>query len=525
MKAKFFIIGLFCFVGLIVSAIIAICQDGGKNMIYGEVGSPISLDPLTINDDISIRLVELIFDGLVGFNEKGDPVPELAEKVDVSDNEKVYAFHLRNGLKWHGSSTQVSAYDVVFTFDLIKKTPSALRDLLNFVDKVEALDANTVRITLTERVHAAQGRLSFDIVPRHMDSLKTFGKSPIGTGSFRYNGHPKENTIHLVANRNAIHHPNLDAIYQMSFDDAFVAFQALSKGEINLWPDTPIEYLPLIQVDLRKKPYNTLSIACIGYNMRKPYLQDKRVRRAFTMALNKEGLLRRLYWGYGEVIWGPYPQHSAANYKEDEINARYRGRIDGFEGIPEYSPENIDRAKQLIQDVRRDGRFTNKPLIFKVPAPSKGEITALSTLYLHYVNTLDKDLGVKVEYEPVEWLRWKEDIFVNHDFDITYIEWSFGDLMDITPLFHSKNAGPNQNNIVGYKNDRVDGLLEDSLLATPEALVTSIYPELCAIVGDDCPYTFLWSVVRYAGYHKKLKKLKIDPFNFFEFVDELDIQE
>jgi len=134
---------------------------------------------------------------------------------------------------------------------------------------------------------------------------------------------------------------------------------------------------------------------------------------------------------------------------------------------------------------------------------------------------------VEVEHQPVEWLSWKRDIFEKHDFDITYIEWNFGDLMDITPLFHSRHMGNNQNNIVGYNNDRVDGLLEDSLTATHAALTETIYPELCAIIGDDCPYTFLWSIMRYAGHHKKLigTSLKIDPFNFFEYVDGFDIVE
>ena len=68
--------------------------DGG-GLNYGEYGRPATLDPITSNEMISVRLTELIFNGLVGINEKQEIVPELAEKWDRSADNRTYTFFLR----------------------------------------------------------------------------------------------------------------------------------------------------------------------------------------------------------------------------------------------------------------------------------------------------------------------------------------------------------------------------------------------------------------------------------------------
>src|SRR5512140_2610571 len=74
--------------------------DGGS-LSYGEYGRPATLDPITSNEMISLRITELIFNGLVGINEKQEIVPELAEKWAVTENGRVYTFNLRRDVTWH----------------------------------------------------------------------------------------------------------------------------------------------------------------------------------------------------------------------------------------------------------------------------------------------------------------------------------------------------------------------------------------------------------------------------------------
>jgi peptide/nickel transport system substrate-binding protein len=475
-----------------------------QKLIYGEVGSPIPLYPLTDSDAVSLRMIELIFDGLVGVDKNGDVKLELAKDVEILNEGLMYIFHLHDGIQWHDGHP-FTAHDIEFTFDLLTKAPNPFLNRFDVISQVQAIAPDTVVVTLRRPVYSPLLCMNFKILPKHIlekeGSGERFGRNPVGTGAFKWDGYLYNNTIRLTANRNKIHNPKIDIIYQRPFDNAEVAVQALLGEEIDLLPEFPIDYLPLIRGDLRRQLCGNPPLACIAYNLHRPYLQDVRVRQAFTYALDRSGLLQRLYYGYGTLSSGPFPPGSDL-------------------GNPCVKPfaSDLQKAQALLAAAKDEGKFTNSTLIFKVSAPSKGEMIALSTLYLHYVNTLDKDLGVKVEYEPVEWLRWKQDIFERHDFDITYIEWSFGDLMDITPLFHSSATGPGQSNIVGYSNPKVDNLIADLNLKT--------YYQFHQIIANDCPYTFLWWIDTYIAYNKRLRNVSChDSATLFENIEEWEVRE
>ncbi len=97
--------------------------DGGK-LVYGEYGRPATLDPITTNDMVGLRLTELLFNGLVSFSPKNEVVPDLASKWTVSPDNRVYTFTLRSDVKWQAKSgigdRTLTADDVVGTLDVIR---------------------------------------------------------------------------------------------------------------------------------------------------------------------------------------------------------------------------------------------------------------------------------------------------------------------------------------------------------------------------------------------------------------------
>src|SRR5512143_2315039 len=96
--------------------------DGGS-VAYGEYGRPATLDPVTSNEMVSLRITELVFNGLVGIDEKQEIVPELAERWDISKDGRTYGFPLRKDVTWHPRpnepATAFTADDVVFTYDIM----------------------------------------------------------------------------------------------------------------------------------------------------------------------------------------------------------------------------------------------------------------------------------------------------------------------------------------------------------------------------------------------------------------------
>src|SRR5437867_12183782 len=146
--------------------------DGGT-LGYGEYGRPSTLDPITSNEMVSLRITELVFNGLVGIDEKQEIVPELAERWEAAKDARVYTFFLRKDVKWHPREGEearpFSADDVVFTYNIMMhpKTITPLKVRYEFIEKIEKTGDYTVVCTLKRPILNALAKFSFKIIPRH----------------------------------------------------------------------------------------------------------------------------------------------------------------------------------------------------------------------------------------------------------------------------------------------------------------------------------------------------------------------
>src|SRR2546426_12153727 len=146
--------------------------DGGT-LGYGEYGRPSTLDPITSNEMISLRITELVFNGLVGIDEKQEIVPELAERWEASKDGRTYTFFLRKDVRWHPREGEApksfTADDVLFTHNIMMhpKTITPLKVRYEFIDKVEKADDATVRFTLKRPILNALAKFSFKVIPKH----------------------------------------------------------------------------------------------------------------------------------------------------------------------------------------------------------------------------------------------------------------------------------------------------------------------------------------------------------------------
>jgi peptide/nickel transport system substrate-binding protein len=96
----------------------------------------------------------------------------------------------------------------------------------------------------------------------------------------------------------------------------------------------------------------------------------------------------------------------------------------------------------------------------------------------------------------------------------------FDDSADISSLFHSGEIGPWKNNFISYSNPEVDSLINESKLTLDHEKRRTINRKLHAILADETPYTFLWTLTNYAAYHSKVRHVAIHPYKFFSFADE-----
>ncbi|MDH5302127.1 MAG: ABC transporter substrate-binding protein [Gammaproteobacteria bacterium] len=511
---------------LLTAALASAPALAGKDntLSYGEYGRAATLDPITSNDMVSMRISELLFNGLVGINEKQEIVPELAEKWDSDAEGKQYTFFLRKDVYWHpktGEEQQLmTADDIVFTYKIMMhpKTLTPLKVRYEFIDNVEKVDDFTVKFILKRPILNALGKFTFKIIPRHgpanpvfLSREDSFAQNPIGTGPYMLEKVGNDKEVVMVANpkyfRGA---PKISRFVAKPFADQNIMNQALTFNAIDMVVLVNPRHIPELQGDKRfvLQPYNALSYSFFGYNMRNPLLADKRVRQAFTVAINREEMLKSFFNNQGTVISGPFAPGSWA-YNLDVKPQKY----------------DVNKAKELLAEagfvkgpsgyLEKDG----KPLELTLRVPIAKESEAVKRVVLAFTNYLKKvDVGVKVEF--LEWQAWKEAVFLNHDFDIVFASWVFDDSADISSLFHSAEIGDWKNNFGAFKDDKVDSLIVESKLTMDHEKRRSIYRKLHSILADEAPYTYLWTLTNYAAYHKDVRKVSIHPYKFFSYADQ-----
>jgi len=497
--------------------------DGGV-LNYSEYGRTATLDPITSNEAISLRITELVFNGLVGIDEKQEIVPELAERWEASKDGRVYTFFLRKDVKWHPREGEeprpFTADDVVFTWNIMMhpKTITPLKVRYEFIEKVEKTGDYTVVFTLKRPILNALAKFTFKIIPRHGPANREyltredpFVRSPIGTGPYILKTVTGDGEVVLLANPDYFKgRPHIDKFIAKPFADQNIMAQALMFNAVDMIVLVNPRNLPEVQGDKRfvLQPYNALSYSFFGYNMRNPLLADRRVRQAIALAVNRQEMLDSFFNGQGTVISGPFAPGSWA-YNLDV----------------KPLPFNPERARALLAEagfkpgadgiVEKDG----KKLALSLKVPIEKESEAVKRVVLAFQNYL-KAVGIAVTVQFKEWQAWKEDVFLEHAFDIVFASWVFDDSADISSLFHSAEIGDWKNNFGGYSNPEVDALIVESKLTLDYEKRRTINRKLHAILAEEQPYDFLWTLTNYSAYHRKLRHVQIHPYKFFSFADE-----
>src|SRR6266540_2456530 len=455
--------------------------DGGK-LVYGEYGRPATLDPITTNDMVGLRLTELLFNGLVSFSPKNEVVPDLAAKWSVSPDNRVYTFTLRSDVKWQAKAgvadRTVTPDDVVGTLEVIRH-PRTLTPLK---------------------------------APDFLSRDDPFVQSPVGSGPFQLSQVTDEGDVVMEANPSYYKgRPHLDRVVLKPFADKNVLTQALLFNSADMVVEVNSRDIAQIQGNKRFNlyPYNALSYTFLGHNYRNPILAKKEVRQAINYATNRQEMLDSFYSGRGTLISGPFAPGSWA-YNLD------------VKSVP-FDPA---RAKELLAQagynkLGADGFLVadeGKPLQFTLKIPIEKEKETVKRVALAFQNYM-KQVGIKINLEFREWQAWKQDVFVDHDFDIVIASWAFDDSADISTLFHSGETTAWRNNFVGYSNPEVDALIVEAKTTLDREKQRTVNQRLHVLLADEQPYTFLWTLTNYAAVHKKVRHVELHPFKLFTFAD------
>ena len=229
----------------------------------------------------------------------------------------------------------------------------------------------------------------------------------------------------------------------------------------------------------------SLSYTYLGFNLRKKKFADPRVREALSLAINREELVDILFFKHAKVCTGPFlPGSSAFN---PDIKA---------------PTQDIKRARELLREAGYDEAH---PFEFEIATSNSSSIRPYAAEILQY--QLQK-AGVKVTLRVMEWQAFLNMVVFPHKFDTVLLGWGLSPTPDPYLFWHSDSDKKGGFNLVGYHNEKMDRLIEESQSLIDKEKLSKIWREMFRIITQDNPYLFLYIPNSITAVNKDIKNIE-----------------
>jgi len=488
-----------------VTAHIKEVPASGGEYVEASVGGPRFVNPiLASTNDADLDIVKLVFSGLVRTDGKGKIEPDLADSYTVSEDGKTYTFNLKPGVNWHDGVPFTSS-DVVATVGYIRDSAWKSPFATQFANvTAEAPDERTVVFTLKEPFAPFLSLLTVGILPSHLwqevlpenAARAEMNIKPIGTGPFRFKKFEmdKQGKIHsYTLSRNDDFYgekPMLSTITFTYHEDFQLATDELIGRRVDGLSFLPLEFREAVESARTMRVY-TLRLpqyTAVFFNQNKnPLLKSASVRKALTLALDKEEILQGTIGYNGVPVHGPILpgfigfHADVKKYRQDLGAAAEFLENDGWK----MGEEGV-RTK-MIEGA--GGEKTDTPLSLTLTtADAKENITVAQIIKSRW-----ESIGVRTELEIIPSSRIQTDKIRPRDYDALLYGEIIGPDPDPYPFWHSSQNGPGGLNLAVFSNRRVDELLEQARASTDDDKRRELYREFQDILAEDLSAIFLYS--------------------------------
>ncbi len=419
-------------------------------------------------------------------------IPELAESWDVSEDGKVYTFHLQEGVLWHDGKP-FTAEDVEFTLlrHLHPDMASQLVDSFLHITGAEAystgeastvpgiqvIDDHTISLETTDPYAPFLSTLAItmitpkhvleDVLPEDMNTSDFSTRSPIGTGPYKVVRYIPDESIEFV--RNTDYFRGIPHIERVLFTQTAreVMVSALLNEEIDvaqMWGNTTQD-MQMLQEEGFQIETPTWGFWSFYCNTDQPYLNDE-ICQAMLYAIDAETISREVHSGMAEVM-PTYLDHPWYGLSPD---------LNWYE----YDPE---KARTMLEEAGYD--FDRELDAVLLQAPDSPQVVMV-TQWL-------EDVGIKLNIVHVgDGATWRERVPIGRDWDILPIKGrGWGPDPDNVRLGFTCDMGwPKSEKSTDYCNPYVDELFDRALVTVDEEERAEIYRELQLILnkeGGDFP--------------------------------------
>lgn len=409
----------------------ALAASGPPVLRTGHAGEPDSIDPHLAIAAPSLVVINDLFEGLMTLNASGRPIPGAAERFSVSPDGRVYTFTLRPQLVFSDGRPITSA-DFVYSFRRLADPGTAATALAAWIDLIEggkailrgtakpdtlgvdAPDARTVRVTLSAPAPyfpSIAASAVFAPLPRHV--IEARGRAWTRPENFVSNGayvleqwRPGEL---IRARRNPRFHAagtvKIEAVEYRPVADLNTGLRLFQIGALDTLTNFPPEKLDWLRQNMPRELHlaPSLGLALYVFNHRSPKFADVRVRRALSLAVDRDVLTTRIVRAGDTPAWGLVP-----------------GGLPGY-GAPLRAPlgsqaERVALAKKLLAEAGHGpgGKPLEVELLYHTSEEHKKVAVAVSAMW--------QQVGVRTALRNAE--RQVVDVAArNGDFEIVRAAW------------------------------------------------------------------------------------------------------
>ncbi len=438
-----------------------------QTLRYNLGADPLTLDPQLNSATDAGHIINNVFEGLMR-EVSGEVVPAMAESYTVSEDGLVYTFTLREATWSDGQPVKASDYEFAWKRGADPATASEYMYIFesgNILNAgaiargempaselgVKALDDKTLEVKLSVPTDYFLGLTGFaTLMPVRADLVDNEGawaKDPakyIGNGPFKMAEYKMGDQIVLVKNENYwnAENVNLEKIVMYMISDESTAHTRYTAGELDINEFVPSDEIPtLIAEDPTFYILPKIGTYYYAFNMNNPALQDVRVRKALSLAINREQIVKEVTKGGQKIAYG---------YMPEGITDHEGNSFTQTAGDYDVNPKgDVEAAKALLAEA---GYPNGEGL---------GEIEILyNTLESHKLiaeavqEMMKQNLGVNVKLTNQEWAVFQETTN-NNAFDSLARRGWIGDYNDpqtMLEIFESTNG----QNIGRYASEAFD---------------------------------------------------------------------
>jgi dipeptide transport system substrate-binding protein len=503
--------------------------QAASTLRYCSEGSPEGFAPQLYDSGTTLDVTRPVFNRLVEIKfGTTDPEPSLAEKWEISDDGLTYTFHLRKGVKFQTTKVfkptrDFNADDVLFSFNRMLDKSNPYHDvgggsyvyfegmgMPDTIKSVEKVDDSTVKITLTHPEAPFISEIAMEwaamLSKEYADQLEKAGKKeqldqiPVGTGPFIFVDYQKDAVIRYKANPTYWRgKQKIDNLVFAITKDPAVRKAKLEAGECDI-----MSYPAAADVAaLKKNPKLNveeepgLNIAYLTMNATMKPFDNKTVRQAINMAINKDAIVKAVYAG------GAVPAKNA-------LPPTIWGYNDSIQPYP-YDPA---KAKEMLEgagvkDLSVDLWYQPVSRPYNLDGKKMGELMQADLA----------KVGIKANLVTYDWAEYLKKLHAG-EAPMAQIGWTgdIGDPDNFLYLHGCNGTGkaPEQNN-EKWCNSDYDALLKQGKETSDQAKRVEIYAKAEQLVRDEAAVVPIVHSVVYMPMSKKVHGYVMDPLGFHNF--------